>query len=73
MKNYKLNLFLEINTSNYIFFVGKSDENNNLEVIFKLELPLAGIENNKISDSEKFLNLIKENLFLIEQKFNYTF
>ena len=54
MKNYKLNLFLEINTSNYIFFVGKSDENNNLEVIFKLELPLAGIENNKISDSEKF-------------------
>ena len=63
MKNFKFNLFLEINTNNFIFFVGKSDENNNLEVIYKLELPLAGIENNRISDSEKFLNLIKENLF----------
>ncbi len=73
MKNSKLNLFLEINTFNYIFFVGKSDENNDLEIIFKLELPLIGIENNKISDSEKILNLIKENLFLIEQKFNHTF
>jgi cell division ATPase FtsA len=73
MKNSKLNLFLEINTFNYIFFVGKSDENNDLEIIFKLELPLIGIENNKISDSEKILNLIKENLYLIEQKFNHTF
>ena len=73
MKNSKFNLFLEINTNNYIFFVGKSDENNNLEVIYKEELPIVGIENNKISDLEKFLNLIKENLFLIEQKFNCIF
>ena len=73
MKNFKFNLFLEINTNNFIFFVGKSDENNNLEVIYKLELPLAGIENNRISDSEKFLNLIKENLFLIEQKYDFIF
>ena len=73
MKNSKFNLFLEINTNNYIFFVGKSDENNNLEVLYKEELPIVGIENNKISDLEKFLNLIKENLFLIEQKFNCIF
>ena len=55
MKNSKFNLFLEINTNNYIFFVGKSDENNNLEVLYKEELPIVGIENNKISDLEKFL------------------
>ena len=41
MKNFKFNLFLEINTNNFIFFVGKSDENNNLEVIYKLELPFS--------------------------------
>ena len=31
------------------------------------------LENNRISDFEKFSNIIKENIYLIEQKFNYTF
>ena len=33
MKNFSLNLFLEINFTNLVFLVGKNDENNNIEVV----------------------------------------
>ena len=34
---------------------------------------LEGFANNSISDFEKVFNIIKENVYLIEQKFNHTF
>ncbi len=73
MKNISLALFLEINELNYIFYVGESNENNDFKILYELEAPLKGIENNKISDLEKVYNTVKENLYFIEQKFNYTF
>ena len=73
MKNSSLELYLEINNLSFIFLVGDSDEYNQLKIIFKLELPLQGIENNRITDLEKVSNTIKKNIYVIEQKLNYTF
>ena len=72
--NYSnLNLYLEINESNFIFFITECNNENNLKVIDQIEIPLVGIENNRVSDIEKSTNAIKQNIYLIEQKLNYTF
>jgi cell division ATPase FtsA len=68
MSHEPLTLFLEINNFHYIYCVGESDKNNNFKLIFKLDVPIKGIRNNRITDFD-----IKENIFLLEQKFNYTF
>lgn len=72
IENFKT-LFLEINKTNFSFFVGEIDEKNNFKINFKLNVPLEGIENNRISNLEKVFNLIKENIYLLEEKLNYTF
>ena len=36
-------------------------------------MPVSGFEDNRISSFEKLYNIIKENIYLIEQKFDYTF
>ena len=61
-----LTLYLEINNTNYIFFVGNSDEQNNFKIVYKLEVPLKGIEDNRISDLENVYLTLKENIYLIE-------
>ena len=73
MKESDLTLYLEINNLNLIFFVLKKNENNLIEIIDELNLPVSGFEDNKISSFEKLYNIIKENIYLIEQKFDYTF
>ena len=73
MQNSFLKLYIEINKINFIFFVGKSDEQENFQVIYELNVPLEGIEDNRITDLEKFFSTIKDNVYLIEQKFNHTF
>ena len=73
MKNLPLSLYLEINDLDYVFYVGEIDDQNNLKIIYVSNIFLKGIENNRISDLEKTFNIIKENLYLIEQKLNYTF
>ena len=73
MKISSLTLYLEINNSKFNFFVLESDENNISKIIYELNTPLIGIQNNRISDLEKSFELIKQNIFFIEQKLNYTF
>ena len=73
MENFSHNLYLEINKSNLIFFVGSGDESGYYKNTFKISVPLIGFENERISNFDKFYELIKKNIFLIEQKFNYTF
>ena len=73
MKEISLTLFLEISNLNYSFFVGKSDELNNFKIIHKSILPLNGIENNGISNFEKVYDIIKENVYIAEQKLSHTF
>ncbi len=72
MKNSSLTLYVEINNLRYAFFVGESDEHDNFKTVYKLELPLKG-ENNKISDLEKVSEMIKKNVFIVEQKLGHTF
>ena len=73
MENYSFNLYLEINNLNYIFFVGKIDEENNFTIVYKLKVPLKGFDENRVSDSEEAFKVIKENIYLAEQKLGHTF
>ena len=73
MKNFSLKLFLEINFTNLVFLVGKNDENNNTEVVYESKVSFNDADNNRIIDFEKLLSAITKNVYLIEQKFNYTF
>ena len=73
MKKPSTNLYLEINNSNFVFFVGRYDEQNNFKITHELSVAAQGINDNRISDLESAFNTIKENIYLIEQKFNYTF
>ena len=73
MKNSPLTLFLEINRSNFNFFVSEKDGQNNFKICFNLSVPLVGIDKNRISNFEKVFSIIKENIFFIEEKLNFTF
>ena len=73
MRNSSLKFYLEINNKSYIFFVGENDENNNFKIVYKLEQPITGINNNRITNLEEISNLIKKNVYIVEQKFNHTF
>ena len=73
MKNSTFTLYLEINDSNYIFYVGENYELNNYKIIYQLKIPLQGIEDNRVSDLEKVFDTIKKNIFFIEKKIDYTF
>ena len=66
-------LFIEINNYEFIFIVGDLDENKNVELIHSIKIPLKGIIDKKISDLKLVSNIIKENVYLIEQKFNFVF
>ena len=46
------------------FKEGKIDQNNIFKIEYKLEVPLKGIENNRISNFDEVLNIIKENIYL---------
>ncbi len=73
MSNSNLNLFLEINIKEFVFIVGKLDDNNYLNIEYKQAVPLKGIENNRISNFDDVYKIIKENIYIVEQKYNYTF
>tara|TARA_B100000035_G_scaffold277987_2_gene256620 strand:+ start:333 stop:1529 length:1197 start_codon:yes stop_codon:yes gene_type:complete len=73
MKNTHPTLYVEINEFNFIFFVIEYDEQKNFKISYKSTIPLKGISNNSITDFEEVFNLIKENIYLIEKKINYTF
>ena len=68
-----LSLFIEINRFEYIFSVGSSDQNNLFNIEKKISTPLKGIEKNKIVNFEKVYKILSENIYLIEQKTNFTF
>ncbi len=73
MNKSNLNLFLEINNFDFTFFVGEVDEQNLFKSIYKANVPVTGIENNSFIDFENVFNLIKDNIYSIEQKYNHTF
>ena len=48
METNKLNLFVEINHTNYVFVVGKYDDNQNLDIHDKIVIPNTGIKNSNL-------------------------
>ena len=73
MKNSSLKLYLEINNFSFIFLVGERNENENFKIAYKLEIPLQGIENRGITNLEQVTDVIKKNIYIIEQELNHTF
>tara|TARA_E500000178_G_scaffold355052_1_gene426238 strand:+ start:2026 stop:3222 length:1197 start_codon:yes stop_codon:yes gene_type:complete len=73
MYNSSLKLYLEINSSNYIFLVAKNDEQNDLKIIYKQEIPLKDIMHNRVFDFENIYLIVKENIYLIEKALKHTF
>ena len=66
-------LFVEINKSEFIFLVGKLDENNIFEIIHKNKKDLKGIIENKVINFEEIKNIIKDQLYNLEQKSDFIF
>ncbi len=73
MKNFLPTLYLEIGKTNFTFFAGETDKHNNFKIIYKLNVPVEIMKENRFSDYEKAFTTIKENIYLVEQKLNYTF
>jgi len=66
-------LYIEINKTEYIFAVGLNDDENHFKLIHKESTPIQGITNNKITDFKLIHDTLKKNIYLIEQKINFTF
>ena len=73
MDNFSPTLYLEINNKSFVFLVSINDNQNNFVKSFKLISSLSGVENNRITDHEKVYNTLKENIYSLEKKFNFTF
>ena len=67
------NLFVEINKYEFSFIVADSTESSNIEIVYKTSAPIEGIIDNKISNFDLVFNVIKKNIYSIEQKLNFTF
>ncbi len=73
MQINNLNLFVEINDTNYIFVAGKQDEDQNFKIIEKITTTNKEIINNKFINIDNASNIIKKNVDLIEKKLNFVF
>ncbi len=73
MQKFSTNLFLEINNLEFVFVVGVLSENDDFKILYKNSTPIQGIKEKKITDPDVIQEIIKENIFLIEQDLNVTF
>ena len=73
MKLNSPTLFVEINKMEYIFSVGDKIDQENFKLIHQSVAPIQGISSYKIVDYNLVLNIIKKNIYEIEQQLNFTF
>ena len=73
MSDKSFNLYLEIKSSNFIFYIQENDAQNNFKINYKLDVPAIGLEDNKIINFEKVFETIKKNIYLAEQSQKCTF
>ena len=66
-------LFIEISNLEIVFIVGKNNEKYEFELIYSNNIKVNDARENEIFDFESIYNLVKENIYLIEQKLNFTF
>ena len=66
-------LFIEINNYEFFFVAGEENENNYFKILHKISVPLQGVRNYQITDFDLFLNIIKNNIYIIERELNFTF
>ena len=69
----KPNLFLEINNKNFIFLVGRYDDDLNLEILDKTFVQSLGIEDGKTIDIINSSSLIQSTIEGLENKLDFTF
>mgnify|MGYP001385976253 CR=1 FL=1 len=72
MKNLP-QLFIRIGDLEISLIVGNNNDQNSFELLEKLILPIDGLSENRIADLDRITNILKRNIFIIEQKINYTF
>ena len=66
-------LYIEINSFDLVFLVGDSDLNNNFKLIYSKKIPQEGMSENKITNLDLIYKIIKDNIYVIEQKINFIF
>ena len=66
-------LFIEISNLEIVFIVGKNNEKYEFELIYSNNIKVNDATEKEIFDFELIYNLVKENIYLIEQKLNFTF
>ena len=73
MSNHSPILFVEINSKDYIFVIGNCDESKNFTLKRSIKIPMEGISENKISDLNLVSNIIKKNIYSLENEIDFVF
>ena len=66
-------LFIEISNLEIVFIVGKNNKNHEFELIYSNNIKVNDARENEIFDFDWIYNSVNENIYLIEQKINFTF
>ncbi len=66
MKIEPLNLLIEINNFNFVFVAVERVNENYSKIIFEENIPIQGIQDNKITDYNLILKIFKEKIYLLE-------
>ena len=66
-------LFIEISNLELVFIVGKNNKKNEFELVYSNSIQINSIRKDEIFHFETIHSLLKENIYLIEQKLNFVF
>lgn len=66
-------LFIEISNLEIVFIIGKNNKKYEFELIYSNNIKVNDATEKEIFDFESIYNLVKEKIYLIEQKLNFTF
>ena len=73
MKTKSLNLFIEINSFDFMFVVVERIDDNYSKIIFKENIPIQGIKDNQIIDYNSILKIFKAKIYSLEQNLDFIF
>ena len=73
MQNNSPTLLIEINKIEFIFNAIHKNENDQFSLLHSKKVPLKGINEKRIDDFNLVSKLIKENIYFIEKKIDFTF